>query len=127
MSEQSTDASSRSVNTELNTIILNAIDDLKGRDVVTLDVRELSDVMDTLIIVTGTSNRHVKSIASNVVEDAKKQKLAPIGVEGMDVGDWVLVDFGDVIVHVMLQATRDFYALEKLRSMEPASRKKGED
>ena len=107
---------------ELQPLIETAIDDLKGQDVTVLDVTELSDVMDTLIIVTGTSNRHVKSIASSVVEDGKKAGFRPIGVEGMDAGEWVLVDYGDIVVHVMQQTTRDFYALEKLWSMEPASR-----
>ena len=110
----------------LKAIVSNAIDDLKGQDVTILDVTEMSDVMDTLVIVTGTSNRHVKSIANNVIVDAKKQQIRPIGVEGMDSGDWVLVDYGDIVVHVMLQATRDFYALEKLWALEPASRKKPE-
>ncbi len=126
MSEQSTDASSRSVNTELNTIILNAIDDLKGRDVVTLDVRELSDVMDTLIIVSGTSNRHVKSLVDNAVDDAKKAGYKPIGSEGKEGGEWVLVDFGDTVMHAMLPTTRSFYDLEKLWSLEPSGRS-GED
>ena len=107
---------------ELQSIIEESIDDIKGQDVTVLDVTELSDVMDTLIIVTGTSNRHVKSIANNVLEDAKKQGHRPIGVEGMDGGEWVLVDYGDIVLHVMQQATRDFYALEKLWSMEPSSR-----
>jgi iojap-like ribosome-associated protein len=78
--------------------------------------------MDTFVIATGTSNRHVKSLASNVVEDAKKNGFQPIGVEGLDGGEWVLVDFGDMVVHVMLEQTRSFYELEKLWSTEPASR-----
>lgn len=112
--------------TNLQDIIAEAIDDLKGQDVKVLDVTELSDVMDTLVIVTGTSNRHVKSISNNVIEETKKAGLQPIGVEGMDAGEWVLVDYGDTVVHVMLAATRDFYGLEKLWYMEPASRKQGQ-
>lgn len=106
----------------LNQLITQALEDLKGKDIVQLDVRELSSVMDTLIIASGTSSRHVKSLAANVVEDTKKQNIPPMGVEGVEAGDWVLVDFGDTVVHVMLQESRDFYELEKLWSMEPGSR-----
>ncbi len=104
--------------------IEDALDDLKGKDVQVMDVTTLSDVMDTLVIVTGTSNRHVKSLASNVVEEAKTRGDRPIGVEGMESGEWVLVDFGDTVVHVMLETTRAFYELEKLWSTEPSTRHK---
>lgn len=107
---------------ELNEIIINALEDLKARDIVSLDVSELSNVMDTLVIASGTSNRHVKSLASNVVQDAKNRGISAIGVEGMEGGEWVLADFGDTVVHVMMPATRDFYDLEKLWSMEPGTR-----
>lgn len=107
---------------ELNQIITQALEDVKGKDIVQMDVRELSDIMDTLVIATGTSSRHVKSLASNVVEDAKHQGHQPLGVEGADTGDWVLVDFGDIVVHVMQEETRGFYDLEKLWSMEPGGR-----
>lgn len=107
---------------QLNKIILDALEDLKGKDIVSLDVTDLSDVMDTLVIASGTSNRHVRSLAANVVQEAKKQGLLPIGVEGLDAGEWVLADFGDTVVHVMMPATRGFYDLEKLWSMEPGTR-----
>ncbi len=107
----------------LKKVVEDALDDLKGKDVSVLDVTELSDVMDVLVIVTGTSNRHVKSLADNVIKEAKERGFRPIGVEGKEAGEWVLVDFGDIVVHIMLQATRDFYELEKLWSMEPATRK----
>lgn len=107
---------------DLNQLIVDALEDVKGKDIVTMDVSELTDVMDTLVIASGTSNRHVKSLADNVVEEAKKQGLRPIGVEGLGTSDWVLVDFGDTVVHVMLPATRDFYDLEKLWSLEPQGR-----
>ncbi|MGS2717206.1 ribosome silencing factor [Eionea flava] len=97
-------------------LALEALDDLKAQEVVTLDVTSLSDVMDDLIIATGTSNRHVKSLAGNVVDELKKQGIQPVGVEGMDSSDWVLVDYGSVVVHVMLPQTRKFYDLEKLWS-----------
>ena len=95
-------------------IVIDALEDLKAVNVVTLDVTDLTDVMDFLIIASGTSSRHVKSLADNVCMEAKKRDLRPLGVEGEDAGEWVLVDFGDVVVHVMLPATRDFYDLERL-------------
>ena len=98
----------------LKELIVDALDDLKAVNTVTLDVTGLTDVMDYLVISSGTSNRHVKSLASNVSMEAKKQGMRPLGVEGDDAGEWVLVDFGDVVVHVMLPATRDFYDLERL-------------
>ncbi|MCV6628039.1 MAG: ribosome silencing factor [Cellvibrionaceae bacterium] len=112
---------------DLQQAVINALEDLKGQDIVCMDVTELSDVMDTLVIVTGTSNRHVKSLANNVVLDLKKAGEPPIGVEGLETGDWVLVDFGSIVVHVMLEQSRRFYDLEKLWSMEPAGRQEGGD
>lgn len=98
----------------LKKLVVDALDDLKGVNTVTLDVSGLTDVMDWLVISSGTSNRHVKSLADNVCMEAKKQGVRAIGVEGESAGDWVLVDFGDVVVHVMLPAARDFYDLERL-------------
>ena len=95
-------------------LVIDALEDLKAVNVVTLDVAGLTDVMDFLIIASGTSSRQVKSLADNVCMQAKKQEVRPLGVEGEDAGEWVLVDFGDVVVHVMLPATRDFYDLERL-------------
>ncbi len=107
---------------DLNKAIIDALENLKGKNIVTLDVHQLSDVMDTLIIASGTSSRHSRSLAENLVEETKKAGFRALGVEGLEVGDWVLVDYGDTVVHVMQQETRDYYELEKLWSMKPASR-----
>ena len=101
-----------------------ALDDLKALDPVVMDVRRLSSIMDYLVIASGTSSRHVKSLAGHVLMKAQEHGLRPLGVEGERVGEWVLVDFGDVVVHVMQPATRSFYDLERLwsvRSEEPQS------
>lgn len=95
-------------------LALGALDDLKSENVVVLDVRKHASFTDFMIFASGKSTRHVKSIANEVIEAAKAASLPPLGVEGEDVGEWVLVDLGDVIVHVMLPDTRQFYELEKL-------------
>ena len=106
---------------ELKELILNALDDLKGNQVVALDVRELTDITDYLVIASGNSNRHVKSLADNVIDVARQHGMRPLGVEGTTGAEWVLVDYGDVVLHVMLPATRDFYDLERLWSVAPDS------
>lgn len=98
----------------LQETILNALDDLKGRDVVVLDVRGLTSIADSMVIVSGTSDRHVRSLAENVVEKCKERDHRPLGIEGLKDGEWVLVDLQDIVVHVMLPRVRDFYNLEKL-------------
>ena len=98
----------------LRSLVLAALDDLKARDVREIDVREKSSVTDLLVVASGTSSRHVKSIADEVVRKAKQAGLPPIGVEGQREAEWVLVDLGDIIVHVMLPRTREFYGLERL-------------
>ncbi|MFQ5993942.1 MAG: ribosome silencing factor [Acidiferrobacterales bacterium] len=90
--------------------------DAKGEDVRILDVRKITDITDYMVVVTGTSNRHVISIADKVTEKMIERKCKPIGVEGLKIGDWVLVDFGDVVIHVMRSQVREFYSLEKLWS-----------
>ena len=97
-----------------------ALEDLKALEPVVLDVRELSSVMDWLVVASGTSSRHVKSLANNVLMKAKQQGVRPLGVEGERGGEWVLVDFGDVVVHVMQPAARNFYDLERLWSVQSA-------
>ncbi|GAB60388.1 MULTISPECIES: ribosome silencing factor [Rheinheimera] len=102
--------------TELVSFIQDKIDDMKGRDVVTLDVRGKSSVTEFMIICSGTSNRHTKSIADYVAAEVKKAGIAALGIEGQSSGEWVLLDLGDVVVHVMLEDSRSFYQLEKLWS-----------
>lgn len=92
----------------------NALDNLKARDVVRIDVRGKTSVCDYMVIASGTSTRHVKSIADEVIKDVKTLDYQPLGVEGEREAEWVLVDLGDVVVHVMLPRVREFYALERL-------------
>jgi|TARA_R110000822_G_scaffold226254_10_gene358966 ribosome-associated protein len=112
---------------DLKDIIVNALEDVKGKDIVTLDVSDLTDVMDTIIVATGTSTRQVKGLANNVMDDGKKAGFRPIGIEGMDTGEWVLVDYGDIVLHVMQPDTRAFYELEKLWSVRPNDRKTADE
>lgn len=98
----------------LRTLVLGALDDLKAKDVTEVDVRGKSSVTDLLVVASGTSSRHVKSIADEVVRKAKQAGLPPIGVEGQREAEWVLVDLGDIVVHVMLPRAREFYGLERL-------------
>ena len=102
-------------------LVVDALDDLKAVDTKIVDVRGLSSVMDFLVVASGSSSRHVKSLADNVVVKAKEAGCPPIGVEGETDADWVLVDLGDVVVHVMRPAARSFYDLERLWSGEPES------
>lgn len=108
--------------TDLKPLALDALEELKARNITTLDVRDLTTVADTLIIASGTSSRHVKALADNVIERAKAVGHQPVGVEGQQASDWVLVDLGDVVVHVMSPAAREFYDLERLWSMPRPSR-----
>lgn len=103
-------------NEEIKASVIEVLEDLKARDVVTLDVRGLTSMTDFMVIATGTSSRHVKSMASELEVVLKARGEPPIGVEGQDEAEWVLVDFGDVLVHVMQAGTRAFYELEKLWS-----------
>jgi len=91
-----------------------AVEEIKAKDVVEIDVRGKTSVTDHLVIASGTSTRHVKSIADEVIKFAKRLGAMPLGVEGEREAEWVLVDLGDVIVHVMLPRVREFYALERL-------------
>jgi ribosome-associated protein len=101
----------------LATVVTAALDDLKGQEITLLDVRHLTNVTDTMVVVSGRSDRHVRALADSVVEKCKAAGFRPIGVEGQESGEWVLVDLGDVVVHVMLPRARGFYNLEKLWDM----------
>nr|WP_283106124.1 ribosome silencing factor [Shewanella glacialipiscicola] len=101
---------------ELKQFVVDKIDDLKARDVVVLDVSKQSNITDYMVICSGTSKTHVKAIAENLVVEAKKAGIPPLGVEGRESSEWVLVDMGDVILHVMQDQTREYYQLEKLWS-----------
>jgi ribosome-associated protein len=109
--------------TALEKTVLAALDDMKAVNVRVLDVRGLTDIADTMIVASGTSDRHVRSIADHVVQRAKTGGQRPYGVEGARDGEWVLVDLQDVLVHVMLPRVREFYALEQLWEVPTAARK----
>lgn len=105
---------------ELVKLAIDALEDFKAQDINVIDVRELNNVTDVMIVASGTSTRQVSSIARKVSERAKEAGVRPFGVEGENTGDWVLVDLGDVVVHVMQPSVRDFYQLERLWSTPPA-------
>jgi ribosome-associated protein len=98
----------------LKAVVIDALDDMKALEIKVLDVRGLTDVADTLVIASGTSDRHVRSVAQKVVEKTKEAGFRPHGVEGQQDSDWVLIDLSEMIVHVMLPRVREFYGLEKL-------------
>ncbi|MDE0841759.1 MAG: ribosome silencing factor [Porticoccaceae bacterium] len=100
-------------------IVVGALEDVKAVDIALIDVRSLTGIMDTMIVASGNSSRQVKALANNLVVDAKTAGYTPIGVEGDDTSEWILVDFGDLVAHIMLPATRQFYDLERLWSLRP--------
>lgn len=106
---------------ELSDLVVEALDDVKAQDIVKLDVRNMTTVTDYMIVASGTSNRHVQALVDNVAEKAKAAGHRPVGVEGEAGGEWVLLDLQDALVHVMLPKVREFYNLEKLWSLGPAS------
>ena len=98
----------------LKKLVQTALEDIKALDIKVLDVQGMTSVMDYMIVATGTSNRHVKSLADSVLEKAREKGLRPFGVEGEREAEWILVDLGDIVVHIMQPEVRAFYNLEKL-------------
>jgi ribosome-associated protein len=105
---------------QLVTLAQTALEDMKAKDVVVLDVQGKSSVTDFMLIASGTSHRHVNSISQEVIDKAKEAGVIPLGTEGQTGGDWVLVDLGDIGVHVMMPDARSFYDLERLWSFDAA-------
>ncbi|MDO7086059.1 ribosome silencing factor [Pseudocolwellia sp. AS88] len=101
-------------NTALKAFVIEKLEDMKGRDITVLDISKKSSFADYMIVCSGNSNRHVKSIAQSVAMECRAEGLEPLGIEGNDVGEWALVDLGEIIVHVMTESTRDLYQLEQL-------------
>lgn len=112
---------------QLKSLVINALEDIKAEDIQVLDVTEMTDVTDLMIIATGKSSRQVKALANEVVMQAKAAGIQPLGVEGESVGEWALVDLGDVITHIMTPQTRLTYNLEKLWSVPEQSEKRSAD
>ena len=98
---------------QLKELVINALEDVKAQDISVIDVRDRTSVTDFMVLASGTSNRHVKSLADSVVGEAKDKGVRASNVEGGAASDWILVDLGDVVVHVMMPATREFYDLER--------------
>ena len=115
-------AVSKSKTPLLKSVVIDALADMKALEVKVLDVRGLTDIADFMVIASGTSDRHVRSVAQRVVERTKEAGFRPHGVEGRQDSDWVLIDLNEMIVHVMLPRVREFYGLEKLWDMTTTKR-----
>lgn len=105
---------------QLCELVIEALEAVKAKDIVKLDVRELTTVTDYMIVASGTSNRHVRALADAVADKSREAGHRPTGIEGEDGSEWVLLDLQDALVHVMLPRVREFYNLEKLWSLRPA-------
>jgi len=99
---------------ELLKVVKSALEDIKAKDIKVLDVSRISNFTDMMVIASGQSNRQIKALADRVIEQAKAHGHRPLGSEGQNSGEWVLVDLGNIVVHMMQPQTRDFYQLEKL-------------
>ncbi|MEM7465459.1 MAG: ribosome silencing factor [Pseudomonadota bacterium] len=110
----------QSVNHHLAEVITGALEDGKAIDIKSLPVAEMTTITDFMIIASGSSNRQVRALTERVVDAARENGVKPRGREGEENGEWVLVDFGDVVLHLMQPATREFYQLEKLWEAPPA-------
>ncbi|MDC9596350.1 ribosome silencing factor [Xenorhabdus anantnagensis] len=102
--------------TELQQFVIDKLEDSKAQDIVSIDVRGKSSITDCMIICTGTSSRHLMSVADNLVDDCRQAGIMPLGVEGQGISDWIVVDLGEIMVHVMQEDSRRMYELEKLWS-----------
>jgi len=112
---------------QLKLLVIDALEDIKAENIEVLDVTEMTDVTDIMIIATGNSSRQVKALANEIVMQAKAAGIQPLGVEGETVGEWALVDLGDVIAHIMTPQTRLTYNLEKLWSVPERSEQASAD
>lgn len=108
---------------DLKQVIENALEDAKAREITWMDVTGQTDITDYMVVASGTSNTHVRAVVDRVLEQATAAGFKPLGVEGREDSEWVLIDLGDVVVHVMLPKIREFYDLERLWSV-GASRSK---
>lgn len=106
---------------KLSKVVMGSLEDIKAKDITVLDVADISDVADRMIIASGTSNTHLKAIANNVVTDCKEAGNPPLSTEGESESEWILVDLGDILVHIMLPKTREFYDLERLWNTRPGN------
>lgn len=99
---------------QLRDTVVNALEEVKAQDISVIDVRDRTSVTDFMVIASGTSSRHVRSLADSVITEVKAKGIRAANVEGGEASDWLLVDLGDVVLHVMMPATREFYDLERL-------------
>ena len=105
----------KSITTEqLCNLAVEALEELKAKEIKVMDVRGKSSITDMMVVATGTSDRQVKALADKVIEKVKQHDIQPLGVEGEQTGEWIVVDLVDVVIHVMLPEVRAFYNLEKL-------------
>lgn len=117
MKHETTETVASAQEDKLLSLVIDALEELKGVDIRVLDVSGLTSITDRMVVASGTSTRHVKSLADNVARKTREAGFRALGVEGEQAAEWVLVDLGDVVVHVMMPSIRDFYALEKLWSV----------
>jgi len=106
---------------QLEKIVVEALEDIKGRDIQVIDTHKLSALFERIVIASGDSNRQVRALARNVQEKSEAAGISPLSVEGEENGEWVLVDLGDIVVHVMQPAVRAYYNLEELWTLRPSS------